>query len=356
MPTDLSVLVSGIGLVTPVGLNSAQTCAALRAGIPAISELEFAFQNEDLETEAVLGCVVPNMTPGYVGLGRAARLMTAAVRDLTSTARLTNDLLERAALYIALPSPSRGGVDPSTIERIGRCVAQALKAPTLEHRIRICPEGHAAAARLMLEASAHLNQGIIDYAIVCGVDSLVERDVLDFLMAKRRIKTGSNVDAFVPGEAAACLLLELASTARRRRANVLASVDGVGAATESTTVWSQEPPTASGLTEAVRQALSSSGDRSTRVIVTDLNGETYRAKEYSLTAARALSQLSLGWSLWHPADCIGDTGAASFVINACVGTHGLARGYAKSDRVLVLGSSDEGCRGALSLCRVHMEV
>jgi 3-oxoacyl-[acyl-carrier-protein] synthase-1 len=87
-----------------------------------------------------------------------------------------------------------------------------------------------------------------------------------------------------------------------------------------------------------------------------LNGESYRAKEFGNTAVRALAKALGDWTLWHPADCIGDTGAAAFTVSTCVAVRALAKGYAKSSRALVLGSSDDGLRGAVSLSRVSPEI
>jgi len=89
--------------------------------------------------------------------------------------------------------------------------------------------------------------------------------------------------------------------------------------------------------------------------VTDLNGEVYRAKEFGTTAARVLTAIPGKWAVWHPADCIGDTGAASFAVSSCLSVRALAQGYAKCNRALVIGSSDDGLRGAAVFSRVPTE-
>jgi 3-oxoacyl-[acyl-carrier-protein] synthase-1 len=344
-------------MATPVGLTAAQSCAAVRAGISAIEDLDFTLENEQLQTEAIAGCAVRGVSDGYVGLGRAARLATAALKDLAISARLSARELMTATLYLALPPAGRGGVDPQVSQQLGARIAQSMKVEQTHLHIRVYPHGHAAAAQALLDARSHVTQGSVQHAIVCGVDSLVEQDTLEFLLSKRRVKTGDRIDGFVPGEAAAGVLVERAATAEARGVNRLASIDAVGVAIEPITIWSTEPSAAIGLSDAVRQALGQlpDGGCRTRLVLSDLNGETYRAKEYGTTATRALSAIQGSWRLWHPADCIGDTGAASFTVSTCIGAHALMKGYAKSDSVLVLGSSDDGLRGAVALRRLSPE-
>ena len=175
---------------------------------------------------------------------------------------------------------------------------------------------------------------------------------------KRRLKIGDHVDGFIPGEAAACLLLEPVHAANSRGATALAVVDAAGTGMESATIWSDAQSTAVGLRDAVRATFAQLPNQGsdTGLILSDLNGESYRAKEYGNTAVRALSKTLTNWALWHPADCIGDTGAAAFTVSACLGVRALAKDYARANRALVLGSSDDGLRGAVSLRRASAEV
>src|SRR5206468_12400485 len=96
---------------------------------------------------------------------------------------------------------------------------------------------------------------------------------------------------------------------------------------EAVTIWAEEPSPSMGLSQAIQNTLNQLIDRGagTRLVVADLNGEVYRAREFGTTAARVLSAVGQ-WSLWHPADCVGDTGAAAFTLSACLGVRALAKG------------------------------
>jgi 3-oxoacyl-[acyl-carrier-protein] synthase-1 len=357
MTANGGAVITGLGMTTPVGLTAAQSCAAVRAGISAMAELDFSVEIDLVNHVPVAGCGIPVVTEGYVGLGRSMRLATAALRDLISSARLSAADLRSASLFLAVPPATRGGVDSRIPQLLGRRIAQSVGAPHLEARTYTYAEGHAAGARALQDALAQVAAGAIELGIVCGVDSLVERETLEFLLAKRRLKTADQVDGLVPGEAGACLLLERASRARARGARALASIEAASTATETVTVWSDEPSPATGLSEAIRGTLDQLTDRgqTARVIVCDLNGESYRAREFGNAAARVLSTIPGPLAVWHPADCIGDTGAAAFAVSACVAARALANGYAKGDTVLLFGSSDDGLRGSAALRRIPAE-
>src|SRR5687768_16808492 len=107
-----AAVITAIGMTTPVGLTAAQSCAAVRAGISAIAELDLVIENESLENVPVCGCAIRGVTDGYLGLGRWARLVTAALKDLAANSGLSTRELASSMLYLALPPLQREGVDP----------------------------------------------------------------------------------------------------------------------------------------------------------------------------------------------------------------------------------------------------
>jgi len=350
-------VVTAIGMTTPVGLNAAQSCAAIRAGVSAISELDFAIETDALDRVPLMGCSVRPLTDGYLGLGRWTRLAVAALKDLFASARLSARDLDHTALYLALPPVARSGLDSRIPALLGSRIARWTGFAGAERRTRVCADGHASAARALEVALIDVNQGAEERAIVCGIDSLVEPDTLEFLHSNHRLKTDDQVDGFVAGEGAACLLLERGGVARARGAQQLVAIEAVATAVEPVTIWSNEPSPATGLSQAILNTLNQLADRGAevRLVVTDLNGEVYRAKEFGTTAARVLTAIPGKWAVWHPADCIGDTGAASFAVSSCLSVRALAQGYAKCNRALVIGSSDDGLRGAAVFSRVPTE-
>lgn len=353
MPLDIhSIVITALGMVTPVGHSALQSCASLRADVPMMQELDyFTVENDEFEDEPLIGCPVTGITEGHLGLGRWTKLGSSAVQDLVAQAKLTREHLGSTGLYIALPPLARTGVDARIVSLLGSRLAQWTGIASFASRTRTYPQGHAASIAACRDAMADLNAGSVALAIVGGIDSLVEPDTLEFLLKHKRLKTTDHPDGFIPGEAAAFFLLECAGHAATRGALPVASLASLGLAEEPDTVWGDQPSSASGLSEAIQVALGALPDQGVNigVVIGDLNGENYRAKEYATAVPRTLSQVQAPWRLWHAADCIGDTGAASGAISICMGARALQRGYARTQNILVWGASDDGLRGALCL-------
>jgi 3-oxoacyl-[acyl-carrier-protein] synthase-1 len=344
--------VTGIGMVTPLGLDAYESCASLRAGISLMQELEyFSVENDWFEEVPLVGCPITGITDGMLGLGRWTKLAARALEDLLENTGLDRKNLVRVGLSIALPPLERPGVDPRIASDLGLRLSQWLEVPDLEKRTRVYAGGHAASIKAVIEACGDLESERLDQVIVGGVDSLIEPETLGGLVEKRRLKTEDNVDGFIPGEAAAFFLLELPEKAKERGATVLALLDGVGVGEEPSHSGADKPSQATGLSEAIVAAFAPLPDKGmdTGLVVCDLNGETYRAKEFGTAVPRVLSHVAGPFKLWHAADSIGDTGAASAAVSTCVAARALQRGYARSKRALVFGGSDGGLRGALSL-------
>jgi len=350
------VAITGIGMLTSVGHTAYQTCASIRAGISRITDIDyFLIENDWFEEVPITGCPIIGITDGHLGLGRWTKMAAMAIQDLIISAKLLEGDLTQTGLFLGLPSLQRKGVDTRMANMLGLRIGQWNRIERLEDRTHIYTEGHAATAKAFMSAIQEINGNKIKYAIVGGVDSLVELDTLAFFYEKNRLKTEDNTDGFIPGEAAAFVMIENKGQAQQRGADIMAMLEAPHTGTEPVTIWSEDPSTGSGLSEGVRGTLEQLSDKGvqTGLIICDLNGETYRAKEFGNTAARVLSDLQPEWKLWHPAECIGDTGAASFAISACLGARSLQRGYAKTENVLVCGSSHDGLRGAAYLRRFH---
>jgi hypothetical protein len=70
-----------------------------------------------------------------------------------------------------------------------------------------------------------------------------------------------------------------------------------------------------------------------------------------LVRVRLTQQLQGLRRLWHPADCLGDVGAATGGVLMAVLGRSFQRGYAPADRALLWAGNDEGQRTALVLAR-----
>ena len=83
--------------------------------------------------------------------------------------------------------------------------------------------------------------------------------------------------------------------------------------------------------------------------ITDISGEQYQFKEAALAEARLLRQHKEEFDIWHPADCIGEIGAASLPCMLGVALYAAHKGYAPGPRLLAHLGNDDGKRVALVL-------
>jgi 3-oxoacyl-[acyl-carrier-protein] synthase-1 len=337
-----------LGMVTPLGHGADATCAGLRAGLTRFAELP----GIEVEGAPVIGAAVRGVTDGTLGLGRFVRLAAGAFRDLIDGAALTERELATAGVYLALPSEDRFGLDPRLGETIARRIGEWCEVSGLDAKTRVFPAGHAGVVIALVEAMKDLESRRIGRAVVGGVDSLVEPGTVAHYHERGRLKHGDRPVGVMPGEAAAFFLVEPLAAAEARGAAILATIEAPATAVEPVTVDKDGVCDASGLTDAARRTLGAlpDGGASTGLVIGDLNGEPYRSEEYGYLVTRALSGVvQTPFRLWHPADAIGDTGAASAAVSIAAGARALARGYARTSDVLIFASSEAGLRGTVFL-------
>ena len=76
--------------------------------------------------------------------------------------------------------------------------------------------------------------------------------------------------------------------------------------------------------------------------IADLNGEQYRFKEATLAVTRLLRDRKVMFSIWHPADSIGEIGAAALPVMLAVLLYGASKRYLPGQTFLGhLGNDDD---------------
>ena len=363
--------ITALGAVTPVGLTAAASCAALRAGLSNKQEIgNFAVHGEEFDQQPAVGGRVPlewldgepepELWPGHerwqlkdppvlesiieTGCDRLERLAAPAIEDLLAhpgwPVEWAGKWPDKIGLYLGLD-------DHEDAEAMGRLILNQLPGPCRPVKVKV--KGRAAGLSALTAAIEDLEAGQVTAAIIGGLDSLIRPHSLDRLERAGQLRSAINNHGIIPGEAVGFVLLETGVSIRSRGGLPLARVLGHGSALESTT-GTDEPSQAKGLTKAVRAAVQQAGLRDgPPLVVCDLNGDRYRAIEWGLTDPRALRHLGGNVRTWHPADCTGDCGAASGLVDLIWGTVAMNKNYARHDQVLVWGASDNGTRAAVVL-------
>jgi 3-oxoacyl-[acyl-carrier-protein] synthase-1 len=98
---------------------------------------------------------------------------------------------------------------------------------------------------------------------------------------------------------------------------------------------------------ALASAKLDMGDLDFRIC--DVSGEQYGFKEAALALSRTLRKRKESFDIWHPAECIGEVGAAAVPIILATARAAFEKHYSLGRKVLCHFGNDDGDRGALIL-------
>lgn len=330
------------GMMTAVGSTAAASCAAIRAGIDNFTETRFI----DQSGEWILGSAVPLDQP-LRDREALLQLLVGAIRDCLENA--SDAQLAEIPVLLCTAEPDRPGVMDGDAGRLFR-EAQDELGVHFHESSGIISKGRVGGVRALADARRLVCEQGFPHVLIAGVDSYLTAATLRSFDDRYRLLTPGNSDGFIPGEAAAAVLVG------RPNANGVGGVAclGLGFGHEAAAVESEEPLRADGLVKAINAAFSDAGldmdDMDYRL--TDNSGEQYYFKEGTLAVARTFGQLKPEFDIWHPADCIGDVAAATLPCLLGVASAGAEKGYAPGDTVLCHLGNDDGDRAAVILRNV----
>jgi 3-oxoacyl-[acyl-carrier-protein] synthase I len=326
----------GSGLVTSVGLSTAAAAAAIRAGVSNAQLTRFM----DWGGEWISAHVVPIEAPNpRAKLHRMA--VTAIDECLASGARETH---KRTALVLCLPEPSRPNSGDEFGESAVTELSTALGTDWSPHSCAVAV-GRVGGFVGFDRARTLLYDGNADAVVVAGVDSYVNWPALSHFENRYRLLTSRNSDGFLAGEAAAAVMVT------RPAAGTALRCEGLGFAEESATIDAGLPLRADGLVEAIRAAARDADCRPQDfdLRISGLSGEQYYFKEAALAMSRLIREPVSEAELWHPADCVGEVGAAAGPLAVSIAATACAKGYAMATRILCHLSNDGPERSAAFL-------
>ena len=342
------VVITGIGMVTPVGHDSIMAPAAIYAGISRFNEIPHFVTQKGASS---VGSFVYGITDDRSGSDRLLSMAIPAIQEaLFMAEEFYDDLsISEGALFLSMSSKER----PIYEEFDQDDIKNFLELAQIEEisSVEIVREGHSGGVIALLKSMSLLRERKTKVCIVGGADSLIEYPTLAWLEENNRLKTDERPHGFIPGESAAFLVLELESTALHRGAPILAQILNVGYSIEEANIFSDKPLYAIGLPESIITTLTNSNLSSNQIngMICDLNGEYYRMKEWSLAQSRIFDGASSVPQLWHPAENIGDVGASSVIVFATFAVAGIHNNYFDGDKLLLWSSSDMGGRGSVIL-------
>jgi 3-oxoacyl-[acyl-carrier-protein] synthase-1 len=343
----MKVALLGSGMMTSVGLNSPAACAAMRAGISGFTQTTFTFKSGD----PVIGSAVPFAKP-WRGITKLAHMVTPPIQECLQLAGKVKP--EAIPLLLCIAESDRpgrlDGLDDELLPEV-----QDLLGVQLHPKSGVIARGRVAGAMSLDVARKLIHHEGFPYCLIAGVDSLLVGASIVAYESKHRLLTKTNSNGFIPGEAAAAVLVGAPGTSNDRELCCVA----IGLGEEKAAIDSDEPLRSDGLVAAYRALHADGGvtldDADYRY--TDCNGEQYGFKDDRLAFNRVVRKLKARFDHLHPADSIGEIGAA---VGPCVLGLALAaarKGYAPGNAtvsppgkgVLCHFSNDEGDRAALLL-------
>jgi 3-oxoacyl-[acyl-carrier-protein] synthase I len=328
------VAISCVSVISPAGNTPQSTAAALRARVPVFDELVY----QEHGGEHVIGAMVADIPVETRGQERLAALAKLAFE------KLPRDLIKRLPwkqmqLFVCMPERARPG--PRHRAALGNFLPNGHAfgpAQTTEFE-----GGSTSTFEALSRARTMLSNSSLPACLIIAIDSLIDARVLSWLDKEHRLKTSQRSDGVIPGEAAC---LAIVTKQPITRTSVI--LKGLGLAHETATIVNEEPFLGKGLAAALRSALSDAGIgmHDVDIRMTDVAGESYAFEELVLALTRVMRQVrdSHTQPIWHPADCIGDCGAAAGLIQLAWIEQAFAKGYAPGKIAALHGSSTYGTR------------
>jgi 3-oxoacyl-[acyl-carrier-protein] synthase I len=334
-----SLGVRSAGMMTALGDDADTTCTAIRCAMAQFVETEHL----DVAAEPVIAAPV---ALDLEGTERLCHMLKSSIDECL--AGPGGGSAERIPVLLCVSETTRPG-RPAGLEAALLNCLQTHLGRRFHPRSATLAGGHAAIAQALRAADAMVAAGEVEHCIVAGVDSLIVSGTLDVLQQQRRVLTSATDAGFVPGEAAAAVLVGARAAGVRPEGQLLCI--GIGEAMEHATWDSGSPLRADGMVEAIGAAFDDAraGYQDVDYRLCDLNGEPYGFREASLALSRTLRVRKPDFPVWHPADCIGEVGAAIGPCTLAVALMAARHGYAPGPGVLCHYGSDDGRRAAMVL-------
>ncbi|MDX2476325.1 MAG: hypothetical protein QNL05_03045, partial [Gammaproteobacteria bacterium] len=377
-----AVAVTGLGMVSSIGLDVVTSCASARAGISRADELEnFKVVSEGFdEHDPIISHSVPILTQGFAGSGRMISLCVSALSDLSKNVDLSQFDWERTGFFLNMPSGYYFDVeeiinqtdnsltdiqqvtqsditkerDKSLAADVISTVLQIMGMPIPVEHHRLYLDDNTGVIKAISDASVLLQGGVLDRCFIGGVDSLIETDILEVLDSLDLLKTPGKTHGVFPGEAAAFVLLERCSNATQSNSNVECILQANAVTKDFAHRFYETATSGVPLAEVLTATLQncSHAGKDAPFIIADQNGDAWKAKEWANASIRVSAQFpDIEQPLWNTAQFFGETGAASGAIAICMGARAFARDYAPSNNFIVCMSSYNGSKAALHAVR-----
>jgi 3-oxoacyl-[acyl-carrier-protein] synthase-1 len=325
-----------------LGGGAEWNAAIMRCGYSNFFPTDFIGRNPG---EPYLGARIEGVDP-LGGVTRHVEITASVVEEALGEERVA---LPGLPLICCLPRPEDLPTEDFH-EEFNRRLLARLEIASLARDSVFYYLGRSAAADAFHTARECLEAGHPSVLVVAADSLLNARRIAGYGYGSDlpRLLDEGMPDGLIPGEAAVALRLSEPNPER-----IQTCITGLGFGEEEATLESDLPLLGEGLTQAARDAAQGAGIRvsDTDFCLSSANGESYFFEETALVASRILEQKCESWPLWHPADHIGEVGAAVGLAMVVMAHYALVKGYAPGPRALCQLSGDDSRRSAFILER-----
>lgn len=274
-------------------------------------------------------------------------VVAAAVDSITSVSSCAEGRRFPLMLFFALPEAGR----PYSLwrsERLVEAVEEALMERAQVLGRRVATLGHVAGNAALHAIKQARDDGFDGYCLLLGVDSWLDPICLEWLDEAGLLHSSTHPFGFVPGEAAAGLLIGPQGLLNVHSSKAYLDSSSL---TVETDLAIENPRLGLALTKAAREVLHlhNSYGRVVDTVITDLNGVPERADEVGYTLVRLNEFLLPGYRMITPAEWFGDIGAATIPLMVALVVVAAEKGYGKGGTSMLLSQSVGAERGAITI-------
>lgn len=335
-----AVEITAVGMLTSVGADANMTATSVRSGISAYQASSMLNKNfAPMIMALVPEEALPPLEEDLTALGLTARQQRLLRLATPAMQQIKESLSETVPLMLCGPEKMPGRRSVLSDKFLNHLSVQTGLAFDIKNSY-VFPEGRAAGFFALEVAIQMLESGNHSEVLIGALDTYLDSFLLASLDAEDRIHGEGVMDAFVPGEAAAFMLLKLAD----EKSSVKIYPPGISE--EPGHRYSSENYKGEGLANAVRESLSKAPAAKARTIFASFNGENFNAKEWGVSVIRNQAQIDADFNMIHPADCYGDIGAATGPVLWALACVGMLKGYYQGP-VLCWASSEMQQRAAV---------
>lgn len=342
-----NIVITAVAISTAVGLDTATSCASVRAGIVRFTET--MFENSDYEPYVM--AVIPDNCLPLEEIENIASF-TQQERRLVRILALTSEEISQwkfdGKIPFILGLPQNEEINISSLKKKLKCVMKTKDNDSKMTSIHIIAKGRSAGLLAVQEACNILKSHKAEIVMAGGCDSYYDLDILKSLDSQSRLRSEMNLDYFIPGEGVGIICLTTEMHAIRNRMPILAILEDSASGFEEGHLYSEIPYKGEGLSNTFKKLFNNYEGERIRTIFSGMNGEGIWAKELGVSCIRHKNNFAENFLIEHPADCYGDIGAASGIVMIGQAITGMQKEYVNAP-ILVYTSSDHGNRCAVIL-------